>query len=213
MTAAHKISVVVFDLGRVLVHIDFDAFPRSLGIDPKRARRKEKDAVEQLAMRYETGQLTTDRFFDHLGEVFEGRYTKEELLTAWNAIIGEENKPMLPIVEEVQARYETAILSNTSPVHFQKAYDNTSIIKRFSRRYLSYQMGAAKPSFAVFRRLIEDLPAAGSSILFIDDVQENVDAALKCGIVAILYDGVGKLEIALRRLEVLNGGAGNRFNT
>ncbi len=202
-TAAHKISVVVFDLGRVLVHIDFDAFPRSLGIDPSRARPKEKDAVEHLAMQYETGQLTTNRFFDHLSGVFEGRYSQEELLTAWNAIIGEENKPMLPIVVAVQERYETAILSNTSPVHFQKAYETTTIIKRFSRRYLSYQMGAAKPSFAVFGRLIEDLPAEASSILFIDDVAENVDAALECGIVAILYEGVGKLEKDLKKLGVL----------
>ena len=198
-----KIQVVVFDLGRVLVHIDFDAFPRSLGIDPKQAHRSDKEAVEQLVLQYERGQLTTDCFLDLLNEVFEHRYSKEQLLTAWNAIIGKENTSMLPIVDAIQPRYETAILSNTSPSHFQKAFETTSIIKKFSKRFLSYEMGAMKPSFTVYRRLVKDLPAEASSILFIDDVPENIESAQKYGIVAILYEGVDKLEKDLQKIGIL----------
>jgi HAD superfamily hydrolase (TIGR01509 family) len=198
-----KYSTILFDLGRVLVNIDFDAFPRSLGIDPEHARLDKKTAVGRLAIRYETGRLTSDEFFETLGELFHGRYTREQLVAAWNAIIREENSAIVPIVDAVQARYSTAVLSNTSPTHFQKAYDTTTIIKKFSNRYLSFQIGAVKPDPEVYNYVLRDLSTEPSTIVLIDDVAENVEAAGRCGMVGILFEDVAKLEKDLRGRRIL----------
>lgn len=196
------LSVIVFDLGRVLVDLDFDAFPRLLGFERSHASPSVKLPIERLAIQYETGKITTEQFFNSLDEILHHKFRREELLNAWNAIIGEENSAIAPIVDAVQLRYRTAILSNTSPTHFQKALDNSPILRKFSKRYLSYELGVMKPDLAVFRHVIETLNVDPSTILFIDDISENIIAAQQCGMVGILFTDPFRLrgELESRRI-------------
>ncbi|HTR81539.1 MAG TPA: HAD family phosphatase [Bacteroidota bacterium] len=195
--------MIIFDLGRVLVNIDFDAFPRSLGIDPRHPDPQEKSATEKLAFQYETGKLSTNVFFEKLSEIFHGRYTREQLIVAWNAIIVDENSPMIPIVDAAQKRYRTAILSNTSPTHFEKTYTSTAIIKRFSTYYLSYRLGMAKPDSRIYDYIIQDVGTDPSRIVFIDDVAENITASRDSGITSILFENVPTLKNELLLMGIL----------
>lgn len=187
MTSKKTLSVIVFDLGRVLVDLDFDAFPRLLGFDRSPTSPSVKLSIQQLAIQYETGKITTEQFFNSLNEILLHKFRREELLNAWNAIIGKEISAIAPIVDVVQLRYSTAILSNTSPTHFQKALDTSPTLRKFLKRYLSYEIGAMKPDLSVYRHVIENLGVDPSTILFIDDVSENIIAAQQCGMVGILF--------------------------
>jgi putative hydrolase of the HAD superfamily len=109
----------------------------------------------------------------------------------------------LPIVDAVQARCRTAVLSNTNPIHFQKSSDGTTILKKFSKRYLSFQIGAVKPDPEIYRYVVRDLSVEPSTIVLIDDVAENVKAAGQCGMVGILFENVSKLEKDLRLRRIL----------
>lgn len=197
------ISVIVFDLGKVLVDLDFDAFPRLLGFERSHASPSVKSSIERLAIQYETGKITTDQFFNSLDEILHHKFRREELLHAWNAIIGEENSAIVPIVEAVQLRCRTAILSNTSPMHFQKALDASPILRKFSKRYLSYEIGAMKPDLAVYRYIVEDLNVDPSTILFIDDISENIIAAQQCGIAGVLFTGPFRLRRELESRSIM----------
>jgi glucose-1-phosphatase len=197
------ITTVLFDLGRVLVNIDFNAFPRVLGIERNHTNHVDEKAIEQLAIQYETGRIGTEQFFGSMDEVFKGKYTREQLVNAWNAIIQEENSAIVPIVDAIQARYQTAILSNTSPTHFQKSRDSAAIVKRFSKFYLSFQIGASKPNLAVYQYVIRDLSVEPSSLLFIDDIPENVAAAQKCGMEGIVFQGAPRLEAEMHLRQIL----------
>ena len=198
-----KFTTVLFDLGRVLVNIDFDAFPLSLGIDPKLVQKEEKAAVGRLVVRYETGRLTSDEFFQELGDFFDNRFSQEHLMEAWNSIIRDENSAIVPIVEAIQVRYDTAVLSNTSPTHIQKAMETTTILRRFPRQFLSFQLGAVKPARELYDRVIRELSVEPAGIVLIDHIAENVDAASRCGMVGILYTGVPTLEEDLHNLGLL----------
>jgi len=199
----NKFTAVLFDLGKVLIDIDFDAFPRSLGIDPIHVQQQDKAAVGRLVVRYETGRLTSAEFFKELGDFFQNRFSREQLGKAWNAIIKEENSAIVPIVDRVQARYVTAVLSNTSPTHIQKALDTTAILNKFSKRYLSFQIGAVKPDPEIFNYVLRDLSTDPSAIVLIDDIPENVKAASQCGMVGILFTDVSGLEKDLHKLGIL----------
>ena len=198
-----NITTVIFDLGRVLVNIDFEAFPRVLGIERNCTNHVDEKAIEQLAIQYETGRIGTEQFFGSMDKVFKGKYTREQLANAWNAIIQEENSTIAPIVDAIQARYQTAILSNTSPTHFQKSRDTTAIVKKFSKLYLSFQIGATKPNPAVYQYVIRDLSVEPSSLLFIDDIAENITAAQKCGIEGILFQDAHRLETEMHLRQIL----------
>jgi putative hydrolase of the HAD superfamily len=197
------LSVIVFDLGRVLVGLDFNAFPRLLGFERSHASPSVKPSIERLVIQYEKGKITTEQFLNSLDEILHHKFRREELLNAWNAIIGEENSAIAPIVDAVQLRYRTAILSNTSPTHFQKALNTSSILRKFSKRYLSYEIGVMKPNLAVYRHVIENLNVDPSTILFIDDISENIIAAQRCGMVGVLFTDPLRLRRELESRGVL----------
>jgi len=193
-----KIATVIFDIGGVLLNIDHDAFPRVLGINRNRVSLADEHAIEHIAREYEIGRIGTEFFFAMMDEIFKGKYTREELETAWNGIVVEENSEIIPVVDAIQARYQTAILSNTSPAHFQKSLDTAAILEKFSRLYLSFRIGAAKPDRRVYEYVIRDLSAEPSSLLFIDDLPENVAAAVKCGMNGIVFKDVSSFYSELR---------------
>ena len=198
-----KINTVIFDIGGVLVNIDHDAFPRLLGIERSRISHVDEQAIERMAREYEIGRIGTEEFFGMMDEIFKGKYTREKLENAWNATVVKENSAIIPIVDAIQARYQTAILSNTNPTHFQESCDTAAIVKKFSRLYLSFQIGTAKPDPAAYQYVIRDLLAEPSSILFIDDLAENVTAAKKCGMEGIIFKDVSSLFSELRLRQIL----------
>lgn len=198
-----KIKTVVFDIGGVLVNIDHSAFPRLLGIKRGRGSHVDEQAIERLAREYEIGRIGTEDFFWMMDEFFKGEYTREKLKNAWNAIVVEENSAIIPIVDAVKGSYQTAILSNTNPMHFQKSVETAGMVKKFSRLYLSFQIRAAKPDLAAYQHVIRDLSAKPSSLLFIDDLAENVAAAVKCGMEGIVFKDASRLHSELRLRQIL----------
>jgi putative hydrolase of the HAD superfamily len=198
-----KIKTVIFDIGGVLANIDSNAFPRLLGIERSRGNHVDERAIERMAKEYEIGRADTEEFFWMMHEIFKGKFTREKLENAWNATVVEENSAIIPIVDAIQARYQTAILSNTNPAHFQESCDTAAIVKKFSRLYLSFRIGASKPDPAVYQYVIRDLSADPSSILFIDDLAENVAAAVKCGMQGIVFKDASGLSSELRLRQVL----------
>jgi putative hydrolase of the HAD superfamily len=198
-----NISTVIFDIGGVLINIDPEAFPRLLGIDRNRDHHVDEKAIELTAKEYETGQIVTEEFFGKMDKIFKGNYTREELANAWNAIVQEENSTIIPIVEVLQSKYQTAILSNTNLLHFQKSIGTAPSIKKFTKSYLSYQIGASKPDPAIYQFVISDLSVAPSSVLLIDDIAENIAAALKCGMTGIVFKDVSALSSELRLRKIL----------
>ena len=192
--SAHDISVVLFDLGRVLVNIDFEAFPRALGLVRNATNRTDEVSIEKMVAAYETGQMETKEFFDGLDNIFRHQYSRTQLVDAWNAIIGEENLSIVPIVEAIQKSYDTALLSNTNPSHIQKAMATSPMIRQIKKRFLSFEMGAMKPEPAVYRYVIRHLSVEPSSILFVDDIAENIRSAEQCGMMGIIFRDTSQLK-------------------
>ena len=152
---------------------------------------------------YETGHIGTEEFFTRIDEIFKGKYTREQLANAWNAIVREKNSEIIPIVNAIQAKYRTAILSNTNPQHYQKSIETADVLEKFSKSYLSYQIGASKPEPVIYEFVIRDLSVPPSSIILIDDLAGNIDAALKCGMAGIVFKDVSTLSLDLGLRKIL----------
>jgi glucose-1-phosphatase len=197
------ISTVIFDIGGVLINIDPGAFPRLLGLDRHRPDPADEREIKRLAKEYETGRIGTDMFFGMLDAVFKGAYSREQLSAAWNAIVGKENSAIAPIVDAIQSTYQTAILSNTNLSHQQRSAETAAILQKFSKYYLSYNIGFSKPDPAIYRFVIADLSVAPASILFIDDIAENAAAALECGMQGLVFHDASRLSSELRSLKIL----------
>lgn len=68
---------------------------------------------------------------------------------------------------------------------------------RFDVLVLSYQLRTVKPDPAIYRYVLEKLGSLAGETLFVDDRQENVDAALALGMKGVVFSTVDKLRMDL----------------
>lgn len=189
-----SVKAVVFDLGRVLMHIDFDAFPRTLGLHTEEERAPYRGPTGPVWKEYETGAVTTDAFLEKLFIIFGKRYSKEKILEGWNNIIVRDNEEIIPFVHEIQKKYTTAILSNTSASHWNKVMQISKIVPFIPHHFTSFGIGAMKPDPVVYGHVARTLRLEPQEILFIDDIKENIDGALLFGMHGIVFTNARQLE-------------------
>lgn len=189
-----NIKVILFDLGRVLMHIDFDAFPNSLELFTEKQREPYKIPTAKLWRAHETGKLATEEFLDALYVTFDCKFSKKQILEAWNGIIVRDNDEIIPLVQRVQQKYITAVLSNTSPSHWEKVMRVSSLVPSIPHHFTSFGIGAMKPDRIVYDHVVASLNVLPNEILFIDDLSENVEGAISAGMEGIVFKHVSELE-------------------
>lgn len=198
----NRISHVLFDLGNVLVTIHPDRFSTTLGTDhaPDESRRSR---VIHLIHRYEKGEIGSDIFFRNLGEIFEGRYSRAKLTEAMESVIGQAVTGMPELLRRVCLSVPVALVSNTNETHFaycRREFDFLSLIPRF---FLSWEMKTMKPAPEYYARVLDTVRSPAHTIVFIDDLPENVEGAQNAGMVGIVFEGAARLANALRDLGVI----------
>jgi HAD superfamily hydrolase (TIGR01509 family) len=106
----------------------------------------------------------------------------------------EEFSGMREIIETLNAlQIHTASLSNTDAEHWKTLREMESI-STLKTQILSFEIGFRKPAAEIYHAAEDLLDMSGSSILLLDDLQENVEAALRCGWQAFLIDPHGSIQ-------------------
>ena len=196
----NNIKVILFDLGRVLMHIDFDAFPNGLGLTTNELRSQYDHAMVQHTVRnYETGKISTNEFLDLLYEIFQQNFSREKILNAYDSIIVDDNQEIIPFVYSAREKYTIAILSNTSPSHWEKVLCVSSIVKLFSHTFTSFQLGVMKPERMVYEKVCTALNVQPHEVLFIDDLKENIEGAIALGMKGITFNNVNQIKFLLKK--------------
>ena len=77
------------------------------------------------------------------------------------------------------------------------------MFRHFDGFLISAEEKLVKPDPAIFRRLCEKFGLLASECLFIDDLQENVDAAVRLGFHGYRFEGTEKLRQFLTREFIL----------
>jgi putative hydrolase of the HAD superfamily len=83
------------------------------------------------------------------------------------------------------ARHRLACLSNVNPVHWDRCVE-LGVDGFFGAHFLSHEMGVRKPELEIYSRVAEALCLPPGQIFFFDDVEANVDAAIRAGMRAAL---------------------------
>ena len=192
-----NIKVILFDLGRVLMHIDFDAFPNGLGLFTEEQRAPYAAPTKKLIPLYETGKMTTEEFLDALYVAFDCRFSKEQILEAFNGIICEDNLEIVPLVQKLQRQYTIAVLSNTCECHWDKALKISPLLRSIPNHFTSFHLGVMKPDRIIYEKVCASLSVQPNEVLFIDDLKVNVDGAITAGMQGIVFTNAKALEVQL----------------
>jgi putative hydrolase of the HAD superfamily len=187
-----KIKNIIFDLGGVLLDIDYNrtvqAFHR-LGLTDAKAQFT-KERQTEIFQTYERGGMTDQAFLAALGAYMPSVHAGE-IAHAWCALLGSMPLGRMELLEKLAQRYDLFVLSNTNSIHqveFEKTIDQKIGWERFSRAFkhigYSHQLHLRKPDAEVFEKMLELNGLQAEETFFIDDTEEHVLSARSLGIQA-----------------------------
>jgi HAD superfamily hydrolase (TIGR01549 family) len=181
-----RISCIFFDLGNVLVELDYRKFSARLTSLTGKAIEELRPAfTDGLVVKYELGLCEEGEFLSTLcGRI---GVQKTDFLEVWTSIFA--GKPLISedVLLDLSRKYRLWIISNTNRMHFDYIREHYSFLASFEGLILSYEVGAAKPDPAIFRLALERAGLKPDEAVFVDDQLANVEAAREIGIDAIQF--------------------------
>jgi len=212
MTSLNNSRVVCFDLGGVLIRIcrTWDEGCANAGIpvrDPQ-ARAKTTQLRRQLIVEYQTGRITGEVFAQRVSDALNNLYSPQEIMTVHHAWMLGEYPGVREVIHELNAAgCVTAALSNTNLEHWNRMHIFPGVMS-LAHRFASHELGLHKPDPAIFAETERRLRAAGvscESILYFDDLPENVAAANDAGWHAVQIDHTGDTAAQIRSAALRHG--------
>lgn len=122
----------------------------------------------------------------------------------WHESLGDEIAESVALLAQLQAAgYATYGLSNWSAETFPTARREHPFFSSFSGIVLSGEEKVCKPHPKIYAILLERYKLRPEQCVFIDDRQENLDAAKEMGIAPVLFTSTAQVREALKRTGVL----------
>jgi len=188
--------VLLFDMGNVLVR--FDSRIALAKLAPRTAYSP--DQMIQLMKDwgaiwdYECGWLETQQFFtaicSHLNLC---DLTLPEFMSIWSSIFFDDMLISPDTLRSLRRQHRLMLLSNTNAMHFDFIRHKFPVVSEFDETLLSYQLGLMKPDPRIFAEAVARARCEPSEIFFIDDIEENVQAALSVGIPGTRFESEEQL--------------------
>ena len=194
---------VIFDLGGVLVSVDFMRTCARLEAAGGAPAAVIRDAILGSAEKigFDTGRLSPQEFAERFCAALGLRLPYSEFAEIWCDIFAEKRE-VTGLLDEIGKHADLMLLSNTDPLHIDYVRSHYGFLGKFGRLVLSYEVGHAKPARQIFERAI-GLCAPESRMIYFDDVPEFVSAARACGLPAEQFVDVARLRRDLERFGVL----------
>ena len=186
-----KIKNLLFDLGGVLLNIDYnktaDAF-KLLGVkqfDKLYSQADANDLFESL----ETGKISEEDFYIIMKQHCSLNTTEEQIKMAWNEMLLNFRLESLNHLIKLKEKYNIFLLSNTNSIHlreftkiFQKETGKSNLDDFFLKTYYSHVIKERKPYVVTYKNVLNDAGIKPEETLFIDDSIKNIEGAALAGL-------------------------------
>jgi len=185
------IKAIVFDLGNVIIDLDYDRTANRLaelsGI--KVSELNELLVSSEVLKIFEVGGVSESEFRKEVCSLLNIQLVAEVFDEIWNSLLGDISVIRLDRLVELKKSYSTFVLSNTNSIHlksFDKNLQDTHGIEGIQtlvdKAYYSHEVGMRKPNADIYQFVLEEQNLTPEEVLFIDDRQDNIEAADTLGI-------------------------------
>ena len=178
------INTIIFDFGDVFINLkketSIEEF-KKLGLDgPNEDLLAHNDLFEK-------GKISESEFIKSFLKHIPNA-SMEEILKAWNSLIGDFPLNRLEFLQLLSSKYRLFLLTNTDSIHINCFEHNvgmsfyTDFYNCFEKVYYSYEMGMRKPDPQIFNTIIRKHDLSPKRTLFVDDKKENTEIAESLGL-------------------------------
>jgi glucose-1-phosphatase len=203
--SVHKYSVIVFDLGNVLINFDYDIAVKKFDkIEPNLGKKflEYHKNNYHIHRAFEQGLIREEEFIrialsgvDHKvdPETFAKIYS--DIFTPNNDVIS-----LLPILKD---KFKLILLSNTDPLHKKYGWEKYDFLPLFDHLVLSFEVGSVKPEEKIYKAVEEFSKVPPQEFLYIDDIAEYTETAKTRGWDAVQFLNFKQLREAFRSRNIL----------
>ena len=189
---------IIFDFGNVLADWQPHRIAKKFSRSDAECELMEAAIFENWAI-LDTGDVTFDQFREGvMNQLPAGLHkTAAELLDTWHQHIPyvEGMQELIPKLKE--AGYRLYLLSN-APAMLKDHLAAFDIMRFFDGAVISGDIKLTKPDQRIYQYILNEYALKPEECLFIDDLIDNVAAALACGIDSIQFKGdVSEIEALL----------------
>jgi putative hydrolase of the HAD superfamily len=185
-----KIENIIFDFGGVVLDIDpqltINEFAKLGFTDLEKAN---SDEFTQLIRKFERGIFTPEIFREKMKSFLEIKISDQQFDDAWNALLYDIPSERIEIIEQVKANYRILLLSNSNEIHYdlyvrdlQLRFGYREFADLFHDAYFSFDVHLSKPDIEIYEFIINQNELNPETTLFIDDREDNIEAARKAGL-------------------------------
>ena len=190
-----KTEAIVFDLGGVILNIDYHLTRRAfekLGVRNFDEMYSQSGA-DILFRELETGKISEENFYNEMNKCTGLQLSPAEINQAWNSMLLDFREDSLQFLDLLKKKYKLFLLSNTNHIHikeFNKIYTRKKrekpFINFFDKAYFSCEIGLRKPDAACYEWVLKEERLVPEKTIFVDDSIHNVEAAKLAGMQAVL---------------------------
>jgi putative hydrolase of the HAD superfamily len=199
------VDAVIFDLGGVLIEVDFAktnaAISRAVRLAPAEIARRL--ITDPALIEFECGRLTTEAFHRKVETILECSMTLDVFHGAWNGIFNAEIEENIELLRKLRRKCEVGILSNTNLPHFEQLKQRMKVLNELDHLYASHEIGCRKPDAESYRHVLNKMKVAPERAVFIDDLPVNLEGARKVGMRTIHASGPGAVKAGLKEMGLI----------
>lgn len=194
------IEALLFDMGGVVIDVDFDRVFRSWEslsrLSFQEIRRR--FAMDAAYGQHERGEIDISEYFQHLRTLLELEGSDEGITSGWNEIYIGEISETVNNIFAIRDQVPCYAFTNTNPTH-QVAWETLfpRVVTAFEQVFVSSELGLRKPERAAFHAVSQAIGVPPSGILFFDDFPENVEGARAAGLQGVLVRSPADVKRAL----------------
>ena len=195
------IEALLFDLGGVIVELDwervFDHWARCAGkpLAPIRAGF----GFDVPYQRHERGEIGAADYYESLRRSLQLDITDAQFDAGWKALFVDTIPETVKMIRAIRGHIPLYLFSNSNAAH-QEAWAArfADALEPFEKVFVSSEIGRRKPTRESFEHVAHEIGVSPASILFFDDMVENVEGARAAGLQAVHVRSPQDVRDALR---------------
>lgn len=192
MIDLYKYEAIIFDLGGVIINIDYHATIRAFEelnipqFEQLYTQAKQNQVFDQL----ETGQLSNKDFRDYIRRESRLDLTDEQIDNAWNQMLLDIPQKRIEFLKKLGTKKPIYLLSNTNAIHIEwfgkylaenhEGFDKFNHL--FQNVHYSHLLEERKPNASCFEKVLDLNNLNPEKTLFIDDSEQHIEGAQKVGL-------------------------------